>query len=59
MVSEFLIGGISKQKHRQSLLDRYAVLKTHFGILPNFFAHIYILGRAMLDFLIKKWGGNI
>jgi glycosyltransferase involved in cell wall biosynthesis len=54
MVSEFLTGGISKQKHRQSLFDRYAVLKTHFGILPNFCAHIYILGRAMLDFLIKK-----
>jgi glycosyltransferase involved in cell wall biosynthesis len=47
MVSEFLTGGISKQKHRQSLLDRYAVLKTHFGWLPNLLAHIYIVIRAI------------
>jgi glycosyltransferase involved in cell wall biosynthesis len=48
MVSEFLTGGISKQKHRQSLLDRYAVLKTHFGGWANFWAHGAILFRAVL-----------
>jgi glycosyltransferase involved in cell wall biosynthesis len=54
MVSEFLTGGISKQKHRQSLLDRYSVLQTHFGWLANGFAHLYIIGRAAIDFLTKK-----
>jgi glycosyltransferase involved in cell wall biosynthesis len=54
IVSEFLIGGISKQKHRQSLWDRYAVLKTHFGGWANFWAHIYIVWRAGIGFLTKK-----
>jgi glycosyltransferase involved in cell wall biosynthesis len=54
MVSEFLTGGISKQKHRQSLLDRYAVLKTHFGWWANGLAHLYIVWRATMDFLTKK-----
>jgi glycosyltransferase involved in cell wall biosynthesis len=54
MVSEFLTGGISKQKHRQSLLDRYAVLKVHFGWWANGWAHLYIVWRAVIDFLTKK-----
>jgi glycosyltransferase involved in cell wall biosynthesis len=54
IVSEFLTGGISKQKHWQSLWDRYAVLKTHFGGWANGVAHLYIIGRAGIDFLTKK-----
>ena len=47
IVSEYLMGGISKTRHQQSLRDRYAVLKKHFGALPNFFNHIYIVCRAV------------
>jgi glycosyltransferase involved in cell wall biosynthesis len=46
-ISEYLMGGISKQRHQQSLKDRYAVLKTHYGIIPNFLNHIIITLRAV------------
>lgn len=47
IIADFLIGGVSKQRHRQSLNNRYAVLQNHFGILPNFFNHILITIRAI------------
>ncbi len=54
ILAEFLTGGISKQKHRQSLMDRYVVLKTHFGWWANLGAHMYIIWRALLPFFTKK-----
>ena len=47
VIADFLIGGVSKQRHRQSLKDRYNVLQRHFGILPNFLNHIWIIIRAI------------
>ena len=46
IISEYLMGGVSKKKHQQSLRDRYAVLKTHFGAVDNFLNHILITFRA-------------
>jgi glycosyltransferase involved in cell wall biosynthesis len=46
IVSEYLMGGVSKKRHQQSLKDRYHVLKKHFGFLQNFFNHILIMFRA-------------
>lgn len=46
IIAEYLMGGVSKKKHEQSLWDRYDILKKHFGILPNMLAHIWILARA-------------
>lgn len=46
VLAEYLTGGISKQKHWQSLRDRYQVLKKHFGFWPNLWAHGRILWRA-------------
>ena len=42
----YLIGGLSVQKHRQSLVDRYRVLRQHFGFWPNLLNHVQILVRA-------------
>lgn len=47
VIADFLVGGVSKQRHHQSLKDRYSVLQKHFGIIPNFFNHILILIRAI------------
>ena len=46
VLAEYLVGGISKQKHRQSLKDRYEVLKKHYGKWPNLWAHVKIFWRA-------------
>jgi glycosyltransferase involved in cell wall biosynthesis len=55
ILSDYLIGGISVQRHRQSLLDRYSILKRHFGALPNIWNHFFILFRAA-SFRLGKIG---
>lgn len=47
ILAEYLQGGVSKKRHRQSLKDRYAVLRRHFGFLPNLLGHFWILARAL------------
>jgi glycosyltransferase involved in cell wall biosynthesis len=49
IISEYLTGGLSKQRHKQSLKDRYAILKNHFGFFPNLFNHAIILVRAFMS----------
>jgi hypothetical protein len=48
IISEYLMGGVSKTRHRQSLKDRYAVLKAHFGWFPNLINHGVIVIRAIV-----------
>jgi glycosyltransferase involved in cell wall biosynthesis len=48
IISEYLMGGVSKTQHQQSLKDRYQVLKTHFGWLPNLINHGVIVVRALI-----------
>ena len=54
IISEYLMGGVSKTQHRRSLKDRYAVLKTHFGWLPNLLNHGVIVVRALIFKLKNK-----
>jgi glycosyltransferase involved in cell wall biosynthesis len=56
VISEYLMGGMSKQRHNQSLKDRYEILKTHFGFLPNLINHIGILWRAFWFKICNKKG---
>lgn len=46
IISDYLMGGMSKQRHRQSLIDRFKVMRKHFGLLPAVWAHVKIVGRA-------------
>ena len=55
VVSEYLMGGMSKTRHQQSLKDRYAVLETHFGKVGNILNHGFITLRAVI-FKVKNWG---
>jgi glycosyltransferase involved in cell wall biosynthesis len=55
IISEYLMGGVSKTRHRQSLKDRYDVLKTHFGFFPNLINHGIIVLRALV-FKLKNSG---
>lgn len=48
VIAEYLQGGVSKQRHRRSLKDRYAVLKRHYGFFPNLIGHAWILARAVI-----------
>jgi glycosyltransferase involved in cell wall biosynthesis len=41
-VAKYLVGGMSKTKHRQSLLERFDIMKRHYGLMPTVFNHFVI-----------------
>lgn len=41
-VAKYLVGGMSKAKHRQSLEERFAIMRKHYGLLPTVFNHLVI-----------------
>ncbi len=47
VLATYLVGGLSKQQHQQSLKDRYSVLKEHFGFWPNLWNHVGIVLRKI------------
>lgn len=51
-ISKFMEGGMSNIHHRRGLEERYAILNKHFGYIPNFIAHLYILGRLIKQKII-------
>lgn len=46
ILTDYLMGGMSKQRHRQSLRDRFLVMRRHFGFGKTLLAHAWILLRA-------------
>ncbi|RWY49266.1 glycosyltransferase family 2 protein [Mucilaginibacter gilvus] len=41
-VAKYLVGGMSKAKHRQSLQERFRIMKKHYGLIPTVFNHLII-----------------
>ncbi len=41
-VAKYLVGGMSKKKHKQSLAERFHIMKKHYGLLPTVFNHVVI-----------------
>lgn len=41
-VAKYLVGGMSKKRHRQSLKERFAIMKQHYGLVPTLFNHLVI-----------------
>jgi glycosyltransferase involved in cell wall biosynthesis len=41
-VAKYLVGGMSKHKHRQSLQERFDIMRRHYGLLPTVFNHFII-----------------
>jgi len=54
ILSDYLMGGMSKQRHRQSLIDRFMVMRRHFGLIPTLFAHVWIVFRAILHRITRR-----
>jgi glycosyltransferase involved in cell wall biosynthesis len=38
-VAKYLVGGMSKKRHRQSLIERFNIMKEHYGLIPTVFNH--------------------
>jgi glycosyltransferase involved in cell wall biosynthesis len=47
VISNYLMGGISKKRHRKSLLDRFEVMRSHYGLFNAVLAHVHIVFRAI------------
>jgi glycosyltransferase involved in cell wall biosynthesis len=41
-VAKYLVGGMSKHKHRQSLQERFNIMKRYYGLAPTLFNHLVI-----------------
>ena len=41
-VARYLVGGMSKQKHRQSLQERFDIMRRYYGLVPTLFNHLVI-----------------
>ncbi len=41
-VAKYLVGGMSKHKHKQSLLERFDIMKRYYGLVPTLFNHVVI-----------------
>ena len=41
-VAKYLAGGMSKKKHRQSLMERFDIMKRNYGLIPTVFNHFVI-----------------
>lgn len=50
-VAKYLMGGMSKQKHRQSLLERYQIFRKYYGVFPNLFNHFIMALRLGIYWL--------
>jgi len=41
-VARYLVGGMSKKKHKQSLIERFDIMREHYGLVPTLFNHAVI-----------------
>lgn len=51
-VARYLVGGMSQQRHKQSLIERYQIFKKHYGLLPNILNHGIIAVRLFTHRLV-------
>lgn len=50
-VAKYLVGGMSKKKHRQSLVERFNIFSKHYGLVATVFNHALIAGKLGLYYL--------
>lgn len=53
VVAKYLVGGLSKKRHRESLKERYAILSKHYGGFNNAFNHGVIALKYLCYRLMK------
>ncbi|SFB99613.1 Glycosyltransferase involved in cell wall bisynthesis [Parapedobacter composti] len=42
LVAKYLVGGLSKKRHWQSLRERFLIFSRHYGLIPNLINHVVI-----------------
>ncbi|RKR80885.1 glycosyltransferase involved in cell wall biosynthesis [Mucilaginibacter gracilis] len=52
--AKYLFGGMSKKKHKQSLIERFHIMRKHYGTVPTVFNHGIIAIRLTWYFLLNR-----
>lgn len=52
-VARYLVGGMSQKRHKQSLKERYAIFKKHYGAFQNWINHGIIALRLIKNRLVN------
>ena len=50
-LAKYLVGGMSKKKHHESLLERFHIFSKHYGLLANLLNHSIIAARLAFYYL--------
>ncbi|RZJ90403.1 MAG: glycosyltransferase [Chryseobacterium sp.] len=50
-VAKYLVGGVSKQKHLDSLKERFSIFRHYYGTLPNLINHVFIALKLAVYFV--------
>ncbi len=50
-VAKYLVGGMSKKRHRESLIERFHIFSKHYGLIPNVFNHAVIAAKLALYYV--------
>ncbi|KQR72065.1 glycosyltransferase family 2 protein [Pedobacter sp. Leaf176] len=53
-VAKYLVGGMSKKKHRESLKERFQIFSKYYGLIPNLLSHIVIATNLGFYFLKNR-----
>jgi glycosyltransferase involved in cell wall biosynthesis len=53
-VAKYLVGGMSKAKHKQSLLERFAIMREHYGLLATVLNHTVIAFNLAWYWLLHR-----
>lgn len=53
-LAKYLMGGLSKKRHQQSLTERYQIFRKYYGLIPNIFNHGIIAMRLGFYFLKNR-----
>lgn len=51
-VAKYLVGGMSKKKHLESLQERYAILSKYYGKVPNILNHA-VMGLKLVFYFLR------
>lgn len=49
--AKYLVGGMSKKKHRKSLIERFHIFSKHYGLLSNVLNHSVIAAKLFLYYI--------
>lgn len=53
-VAKYLVGGMSKKRHRQSLIERFHIMRKHYGLIPALLNHVVIAFNLAWYFMLHR-----